>query len=83
MDQDKPTHKRAWTYLLLLGGVVAVTFSWLAPEPRTDDHKPGPAVDEEIYIQCADKLADPPPAYGTRGAPNDGSAGAVALGGGC
>ena len=74
--------KRAWTYILVLGGIVAVTFSWLTPEPRTTEHNP-PAPQEGVYVQCAEKRTDPAPAYGTRGSPNDGLTGAVALGGSC
>ncbi len=66
-------------YILVLGGSVAVTFSWLTPEPQPNEHTP----QEGLYVQCADKRSDPEPAYGTRGSPNDGLIGAVALGGSC
>ena len=79
MDQEKPAPKRAAMYILVLGGIVAVTFSWLTPEPQPTGHIP----QEGLYVQCADKRSDPEPAYGTRGSPNDGLIGAVALGGSC
>jgi hypothetical protein len=82
VDQYKPAPKRAATYILVLGGIVAVTFSWLTPEPQTEHTPPAPP-QEGIYIQCADKQSDPEPAYGTRGSPNDGLTGAVPLGGSC
>ena len=83
MDQDKPAPKRAARYILVLGGIVAVTFSWLTPEPQTPEHTRHAPPQEGLYVQCADKRSDPTPAYGTRGSPNDGLIGAVALGGSC
>jgi hypothetical protein len=83
VDQDKPAPKRAAMYILVLGGIVAVTFSWLTPEPQTSEHTPQAPPQEGLYVQCADKQSDPAPAYGTRGSPNDGLVGAVALGGSC
>ena len=83
MDQDTPALNRAAKYILVLGGIVAVTFSWLTPEPHTAEHGPQALPQEGLYVQCADKRSDPAPAYGTRGSPNDGLIGAVALGGSC
>ena len=83
MDQEKPAPKRAAMYILVLGGIVAVTFSWLTPEPQPAEHTPPAPPQEGLYVQCADKRSDPEPAYGTRGSPNDGLIGAVALGGNC
>lgn len=69
--------------MLVLGGIVAVTFSWLTPEPPSGEHRVPPGVDREVLIKCAEHRSDPAPAYGTRGSPDDGLTGAVALGGGC
>jgi hypothetical protein len=70
-------------YILVLGGIVAVTFSWLTPEPQTAEHIPPTPPQEGLYVQCADTRNDPAPAYGTRGPPDDGLIGAVTLGGSC
>lgn len=82
MDQDRPAPKRAALYILVLGGIVAVTFSWLTPEPQPNPQAPP---QEGLYVQCADKRTDPEPApaYGTRGPPNDGLLGVATLGGSC
>lgn len=65
MDQDEPPRKRAWTYVLVLGGIVAVTFSWLTPEPKTEEHEPPAGVEEGVYVQCG-KQNVAPPEYGNR-----------------
>lgn len=83
MDQDTPTPNRPAKYILVLGGIVAVTVSWLTPEPQTAEHGPQAPPQEGLYVQCADKRSDPAPPYGTRGSPNNGLIGAVTLGGSC
>jgi hypothetical protein len=83
VDPDTPTPNRAARYILVLGGIVAVTFSWLTHEPQTAEHGPQAPPQDGLYVQCADKRSEPAPAYGTRGSPNDGLIGAVALGGSC
>ena len=49
-------------YILVLGGIVAVTFSWLTPEPQPTGHIPQAPPQEGLYVQCADKRSDPTPA---------------------